>query len=114
MSVIEILLLVIDVESQVNVMSKNIFALSNIHLLQLVDVLLEFINRLWCIFLFDNTLNVLNFLAEYPFESIEVLVSHILEDVIIICQNQSLSWWCWWGFWILVCIRFDNRSVYSD
>ena len=68
-------------------MGKYIFTLSDIHALQLGNVLLKFIYRLWSILLFDDALDILNFLAEYALQGIEMLVSHILEDIIIVCQD---------------------------
>ena len=87
---------------------KNIFTLSDIHALQLGNVLLKFIYRLWSILLFDNALDILNLLAENALQGIKMLVSHILEDIIIVCQDEGLGWWKRSRLWVLTRIWLDD------
>ena len=87
---------------------KYIFTLRDIHALQLGNVLLKFIYRLGSILLFHNALDILDLLAEYALQGIEMLVSHILEDIIIIGQDEGLSWWKRSRLWVLSRIRLDD------
>lgn len=87
---------------------KYIFTLRDIHALQLRNVPLKFIYRLGCILLFDDALDILDLLAEYALEGVEMLVSYILEDIIIVCQDEGLSWWKRSCLRILSRIRLDD------
>jgi len=90
------------------VVGKYIFTLSDIHALQLGNVLLKFIYRLWSILLFDNALDILYLLAENALQGIKMLVSHILEDIIIVCQDEGLGWWKRSRLWVLTRIWLDD------
>jgi hypothetical protein len=76
--------LVVNVKCHVNMISENVLALGNIHVLQLRYVLLKLIDRLRGILFFDDTLDVLDLLTEGFLESVKVAVSHFLEYVILI------------------------------
>ena len=93
---------------------KYVFTLRDIHTLQLRNVLLKFIYRLGCILFFDDALDILDLLAEYALKGIEMLVSHILEDIIIICQDECLSWRKRSSLRIFSRIRLDDRCINGD
>jgi hypothetical protein len=96
------------------VVGKYIFSLRDIHALQLGNVLLKFIYRLGSILLFDDALDILNLLAENALQGIKMLVSHILEDIIIVCQDEGLSWRKRSRFFVIYCIRLDDRGIHGD
>jgi hypothetical protein len=70
----------IDVESQIDVMSENIFTLGDVHCSKFGYVSFKFINSLGSILLFDDILDLLTFLREYTLKGIKVLIPNFLEN----------------------------------
>ena len=94
-------------------MSQDVFTLGDIHAPKLCDVSLQFINRLGCIFLFDDVLDLLALLAECSLKSVEMLVSDLFEDLVIIGKSDDLDG-LYWGLRIFLRIWLDDGCVYSD
>ena len=110
--VVDVLHLVVNVESQVYVVSQDVLSLRNVHVLDLCNVGFGFIDRLWRIFLFDDTLDLLHLLTESALKRVEVLVPHVLEDLVVIRQREDLSLLLWSS--VFLGVRLDDRSLYLD
>jgi hypothetical protein len=95
--IVELFHLVVDVESQVDMVSEHVFAFRDVHAAKLGNVFFKFIYRLRGILLFYYVLNLAAFLAEDSFKGVEMLISHLLENLIFIVQLESHHWGDW-GF----------------
>jgi hypothetical protein len=113
MLVVQLLHLVVNMERQVNMMSQHIFALCNIHRLQLGYVLLKFVDGLWCIFLFDYVLDVATLLTEGLLKRVEMFVAHIFEDLVFLISQRDYRYWVVFDLWILLGIGFNDVCVHG-
>ena len=112
MLVVKLFHLIVDVESQVDMVGQDVLPLFNVHILQLRDVLFELIDGLRGILLLDDILDVSALLAEYFLKSIEMLVTHILKGFVFVCQSKYLDR-IDLDLMVLLSIRSDNVGVHG-